>query len=564
MEMPRIVNYYLNFSVRLRLTVLCLCYTAGLCAVYFSDRFGQTIQTVTIISIVFLGGLFGWLNIWSIHQAIVRASQYLTDMAEGNLNQEIGIHRNNEISRMLVCMKTLQESVQKLSVDTCMLTRAAVNGDLAKRVSADRHHGDFRKIVEGINSTLDAVISPLHLAADYVDRIAKGDIPPKITDIYYGDFNVIKNNLNTCIDIMNNLLSETNRVVLAAADGRLDERTDVDLFIGGWKQLVLRVNDIVTNIVNPLRHTAELLNREVTERSKAQELLQQQQQQLEVLNRELEGRVADEVKKNREKDQALMQNDKMVSLGQLAAGVAHEINNPMAYLAGNLSILAQYFDKIIQFDRIRQESGYDESKRGMVSDSRKSMKIEYILADGTSLISESLEGTERITKIVQDLKSFARTDPMEREPVTLESCMEKALTICYNELKYVVTIRKEYGQVPVILCHPGKLNQVFLNLLVNARQAIVPPGEIVLRTWYDELFVYASVSDTGQGVPEELLPRIFDPFFTTKEEGEGTGLGLSISYDIVKKHQGELSVGCIPGKGSTFTVKLPRSHGETA
>ena len=653
MKMPRIVNYYLNFSVSLRLTVLCLCYTIALFVVDYYSRLSQSTHAIFITVIVILGGMFGWLNIWSIHQAIARASKYLRAIADGDLNQEITIHRHNEISHMLTCMRTLQESVQRLSADTVMLTSAAVNGDLATRVSPDRHRGDFREIVKGINATMDAVIAPLNiasgalhklgsgkmayevigefrgdyqkiktgvnslvnaikkrnedlellsdavsrgnltlradttrysgyhlktvrivneildrlidplnLAATYVDRISKGDIPPKITDVYHGDFNVIKNNLNSCIDIMNNLLSETHRVVLAAAEGRLDERTDVELFVGGWKQLVLSVNDIVTNIVNPLRQTAQLLNIEVAQRREAQETQLLQQQELELLNFELEARVAEEVKKNREKDQALMQGEKMASLGQLAAGVAHEINNPMAYIAGNMSILAEYFEAILQFDRILQEKCDSEALREDLERSRKLLKIEYILTDVPVLIAESLDGTARVTQIVQDLKSFSRMDTLEKEPVKLESCIERALTICFNELKYVALIRKEYGHVPLVLCHPGKLNQVFLNLLVNAGQAMAPRGEILLRTWYDEAFVYATVSDTGKGIPEDLLPRIFEPFFTTKSEGKGTGLGLSISYDIIKKHAGELLVESVVGEGTTFTVKLPRTDEE--
>ena len=139
----------------------------------------------------------------------------------------------------------------------------------------------------------------------------------------------------------------------------------------------------------------------------------------------------------------------------------------------------------------------------------------------------------------------------------LNCCLERALTIVRNELKHVATVRREYTPLPPILCHPGQLNQVFLNLLVNAGQAITAPGEIVVKSWHDESFAYASVSDTGCGMPEEVRGRIFDPFFTTKEQDQGTGLGLSISHEIIKNHRGEIVVASDLGVGTTFTVRLP-------
>jgi two-component system NtrC family sensor kinase len=187
------------------------------------------------------------------------------------------------------------------------------------------------------------------------------------------------------------------------------------------------------------------------------------------------------------------------------------------------------------------------------------LEIDDILEDGIDLIRESLVGTKRIMEIVRNLKNFTRTDSLKGEMVTLTSCLESALIIAHNELKYVATIRKEYESTEEVFCHPGQLCQVFLNLLVNAGQAIVSEklGEIVLRSWHDELFAYVSVSDTGDGIPKEIRERVFDPFFTTKEAGKGTGLGLSISSDIIKKHLGELMVESTVGAGTTFTVKLP-------
>ena len=262
------------------------------------------------------------------------------------------------------------------------------------------------------------------------------------------------------------------------------------------------------------------------------------------------------------KDQALMRSEKMASIGILAAGVAHEINNPLGFITSNLRILDQYFTRMVRFDQIRQQNGHELSlpTQKALGESRVTLDIDYISTEGVDLIKESLVGAERVRKIVLDLKNFSRIDDLEQEAVTLDSCLESALNICCNELNNVATIRKEYESLPV-LCHPGQLNQVFLNLLLNAGQAFTTPkpGEILLRSWHDAAFVYASVSDTGKGIPEEIRGRIFDPFFTTKDVGQGTGLGLSISCEIVKKHQGELLVESVVGKGTTFTVKLPRT-----
>ena len=179
----------------------------------------------------------------------------------------------------------------------------------------------------------------------------------------------------------------------------------------------------------------------------------------------------------------------------------------------------------------------------------------------SDLISESLEGAKRVARIVSDLKSFSRVDAPEYEETDLISCLESALNIVTNELKYVATVVRETEPLPPVYCHPGQMNQVFMNLLLNARQAITAPGTITLRSGHDSGSVWVAVSDDGHGIPEAIRDRIFEPFFTTKDVGKGTGLGLSISHDIISKHHGELLVES-SSKGTTFTIKLPRNTEE--
>jgi two-component system, NtrC family, sensor kinase len=237
--------------------------------------------------------------------------------------------------------------------------------------------------------------------------------------------------------------------------------------------------------------------------------------------------------------------------------------NPVGYITGNLYVLAEYFDLFARYDGAIQEKYLDLlplPQRDSLKRCREDLKIGHILDDGIELLAETREGATRITEIVQNLKNFSRMDAPERELVFLQNCLESALMIVQNELKYVATvIRKEYKETPAILCHPGQLSQVFLNLLVNAGHAIAPSGEITLSSWCDANSVYASVSDTGSGIPDEIKERILEPFFTTKETGKGTGLGLSISHEIVLRHRGELLIETVVGQGTTFTVKLPRT-----
>ncbi len=257
----------------------------------------------------------------------------------------------------------------------------------------------------------------------------------------------------------------------------------------------------------------------------------------------------------------LLQSDKMASIGQLAAGVAHEINNPIGFVSSNLGSLQRYMSDIltlVEGYEAAETSISDPQLRIDLQALKKKIDLEYLREDATALINESRDGINRVKKIVQDLKDFSHADSGDEWRLAgIEQGLESTLNIVWSELKYKCEVRKEYGKLPDIECLPSQLNQVFMNLLVNAGHAIEERGTIILRTGAESEQIWVEIEDTGKGIAPENLKRIFDPFFTTKPVGTGTGLGLSLSYSIIQKHHGRIEVQSEVGKGTTFRVWLP-------
>ena len=267
----------------------------------------------------------------------------------------------------------------------------------------------------------------------------------------------------------------------------------------------------------------------------------------------------------RELQAQLLQNEKMASIGQLSAGIAHEINNPMGFINSNLGTLEKYVDKFDRYIAALEplvQGCDDQEQQQSLHALRKELKLDYVLRDIRQLLEESADGAARIMRIVQDLKTFSRSDTAQIAKADLHQCIDSTINIIWNQIKYVAELNKEYGNLPKVPCNIQQINQVFMNLLVNACHAIQEKtteelGTITVQTWTDNKDVYIAVSDTGCGMPEEVRRRIFEPFYTTKEVGKGTGLGLSISHEIIKKHGGELTVKSDVGQGTTFTISLP-------
>jgi signal transduction histidine kinase len=258
----------------------------------------------------------------------------------------------------------------------------------------------------------------------------------------------------------------------------------------------------------------------------------------------------------------LLQSEKMASIGQLAAGVAHEINNPVGFVNSNLGTLEKYIAGLHSVITAYEQIDTELSANALagVSEVKRKVDLPYLLDDIPNLLKESQDGLVRVKRIIQDLRDFSHVDESTWQLASLESCMDSTLNVATNEIKYKAEIKKIYAGLPEVECLPSQINQVFLNLLVNAAQAIETKGVITIRTGVQGGEVWVEVEDTGKGISKENLAKIFDPFFTTKPVGKGTGLGLSVSFGIVQKHGGRIEVQSELGKGTVMRVWLPIKH----
>ncbi|WP_295996916.1 DAHL domain-containing protein [Rugamonas sp.] len=305
--------------------------------------------------------------------------------------------------------------------------------------------------------------------------------------------------------------------------------------------IINRVNAALTHANDHLEQRVRL---RTVELSQANDSLQREMAE----RRQLEGR--------------LMQSEKLASIGQLAAGIAHEINNPLAFVASNFSMLEGYLP-----DLFAMLDAYQAAERSVVPSAlaaelgrtRQRLDLAFLRQDIPVLMAESKDGLERVGKIVRDLKDFSRVDTAQDwEWTDLRPGLASTLNIIARDVRQAADVVTDYGALPAIECLPSQLNQVFMNLILNAAHAVGPErGVITVRTGAEADEVWVEVSDTGCGIPPAVLPRIFDPFFTTKAIGKGTGLGLSLSYGIVQNHNGRIEIDTKVGQGTTFRVVLP-------
>ena len=262
----------------------------------------------------------------------------------------------------------------------------------------------------------------------------------------------------------------------------------------------------------------------------------------------------------------LLQQEKLASLGQLAAGVAHEINNPMSFVVGNLEWFSEYVHilkrRLYEYSHLAESLRQGQDRKiqaalDRVSMAEKKHNLNDEMEDLDQVITDTKNGLERIQKIVELLRNFANLDAADQQQADINECLETTLAVVGHEIQDKVSVQKDLGELPFITCYPAQMNQVFMNLLLNAVQAMKTPGHIVIKTWAEGNAVLIRIADNGEGIAPEHLPNIFVPFFTTKPVGEGTGLGLAAVYGIIEKHGGSIQVESQLGEGTAFTIRLP-------
>lgn len=302
---------------------------------------------------------------------------------------------------------------------------------------------------------------------------------------------------------------------------------------------------------------------DITERKSIEALRAHFEEELRKRNAELE----ESIEKIKKMQSGLIQSEKMASLGLLTAGIAHEINNPLAFISSNINRFEEYFNDVKslveKWKKLGTEDGLKQMYGSMLAaleTFEQEIDLPFIEEDFKNLMQHAKEGIERIRSIVDQLRGFSHVNTEVTDDVSVEQALDDTVVLAWNEIKYKATVVREYGNIPPVRCSGGELKQVLVNLLVNAAQAIEKSGTITLRTSVKDGFAVIEVEDTGCGIPEEILPKIFDPFFTTKPVGKGTGLGLWISATIVQKYGGSIRAESRVGTGTRFTIQMPLSR----
>ncbi|MFO1412674.1 MAG: PAS domain-containing protein [Burkholderiales bacterium] len=496
-------------------------------------------------AVVLLIALLGSRLASAVATPIVELTRSAATLARGDYDVAVEVHGRDEVGTLAAAFNTMARELRAAHAQT-RADQDALEARVAERTAAWQAAADAHRRAA---DELQTIVDHLPLAFVYVDR-----------------------------DLVARHHNEQFARWIAADPAAIDGRHGRELLgpenlarVEAYIERVLRGEQVSYERPNVTRDGREqvvavtlvprrgedgsvagfyAMVQDVTERERASAALRQGNEHLSEVNRRL-----------REAQDQLLQVEKMASIGQLASGVAHEINNPIGYVYSNLGTLDKYFAGLLDLlERYAAAEAHvaDPDTREDLARAKQAADIDFVRRDLPALLAESREGITRVRKIVQDLRNFSRTASDEAwQPADLVAGIESTLNIVWNELKYKAEVVRAYSPLPPVECRPSQLNQVFMNLLVNAAQSIRERGTIRITTGVEGEMAWVEVADTGEGIRPEHLSRVFDPFFTTKAVGHGTGLGLSLSYRIVDEHHGRIEVTSEVGAGSRFRVWLP-------
>jgi PAS domain S-box-containing protein len=521
---------------------------------------GANVSFATILFSTAVTSLVGFYVVWEIVKRILTLAQDAQRLVpaaataqqgqqdEGGILQQSFSHLIQQMQSTMAELEAkaglLEETEQKLGEAT--VYSAQVISSIADYVIVTDSHMRVRKINPAVQTQLGYGVDDLKDRP--VETVLRGTAGGEVlmnqeemaqlmrAGTLWGKSGMLRSRDGEGIPVQMNLS------LVRGADGDLSGIVIVARDVRETLRLVADLQQAKTNLEERVRQRTQQIEQAMQERERAYQELTR-------------------------KDDQLVRQEKMASLGQLAAGVAHEINNPVGFVSSNLQMLQRYLADLTTYaartgslmEKLRGGANTEvlrpeaEEVAGWV----KSVELDQTLVDAGESVVESIDGLNRVKKIVSALREFSHADRDEPASADLNEGLESTINIVWNELKYKITLHREYGDLPKVNCYPHQLNQVFMNLLVNAAHAIPDKGEVWVKTWADRDRVYVDVRDTGAGIPEANLSKIFDPFFTTKPVGQGTGLGLSIVYGIVERHGGTIHVESRVGEGTTFHLSFP-------
>jgi len=398
-------------------------------------------------------------------------------------------------------------------------------------------------LFDGVELPLDAETSASGRAAVTGEAVVVNDVDQATIPIHRDLVRAyeVKSFIATPLRVRDRVLGV---LAVTAADTNRFHQGDVDLLAAVANQVALAIDKAESF------QTIEELSRSLEDKVRVRT------EQLRVTNEELRGAYRD----LQATQLQLIQREKMASVGQLVAGVAHELNNPIGFISSNVATLTDFVRRLRGMLEIYQEAPLPEADRERIEARRRELQVDYALKYLDSMLAGIREGADRTRKIVGDLRVFARTPDDVWQTIDLHEDLESSLTLLNHLVKDRITVVRDYGELGAVECVRSQIDQVFLNVLANAAQAIPGPGTITIETRAEGGIAVIRIADTGPGIPPGTIGRVFDPFFTTKPVGEGTGLGLSISYEIVTKHGGEIRAESPPDGGATFTIRLPMTR----